>query len=79
MGRRPEPLPQFAIGQKAYVLHNVRLTYLFPNEQIGVSGWVRNLTDERYKIYAAQAVGFESLLNWIGDPRTYGLSVSIDW
>ena len=72
-------LPQFAVGQRAFLLHNLRLSYRLPNDQIEISGWVRNLTDERYKTYVAEATGLQSLLNWVGDPRTYGVSLSFSW
>jgi iron complex outermembrane receptor protein len=72
-------LPKYAVGQQAYLLHDVRLSYLLPGEHIEISGWVRNLTDERYKTYVAEATGIASLLNWIGAPRTYGGSLSLTW
>lgn len=73
-------LPKFAVGQRAYLLHNVRLSYRLPNDRIEISGWVRNLTDERYKTYVADATAsIESLLNWVGEPRTYGVSFSASW
>lgn len=72
-------LPKYGIGQKAYVLHHLRLSYRLPGDQIEVSGWVRNLADERYKRYAAHVKAQQSLLNWIGDPRTYGFSIGFDW
>jgi len=72
-------LPKYSVGQRAYVLHDVRLSYLLPGDQIEIAGWVRNLTDERYKAYVAEATGVQSLLNWIGAPRTYGGSLSFTW
>jgi iron complex outermembrane receptor protein len=76
----PAPeLPKYSIAQKAYVLHDLRLSYLTPGGQIELAGWVRNLTDETYKTYTAEATGIDSLLNWIGDPRTFGASISVNW
>ena len=72
------PLSDFAIGQPAYWLHNARLTYRLPGDMIEISGWVRNFTDTRYKTYVADATQtFQSLINWIGDPRTFGGSISL--
>ena len=71
-------LPEYAVAQRAYWLHNVRLTYRVPGDAIEISGWVRNLTNERYKSFVADATpGFNSLLNFVGDPRTYGMSVAL--
>ena len=72
-------LPKYAIAQKAYFVHDVRLTYALPAGFIEVSGWIRNLTDENYKTYVANAAGAEALLNWIGEPRTYGGSLTMRW
>jgi iron complex outermembrane receptor protein len=79
VGTQADLLPKYGVGQKAYVLHNLRLSYRLPGDQIEIAGWVRNLTDERYKTYVAEATSIFSLLNWVGDPRTYGVSVSLEW
>jgi iron complex outermembrane receptor protein len=68
----------YTIGQKAYALHNARLTYRVPNGLMEVSGWVRNFTNERYKTTSFNASQGPRLIgNYVGDPRTYGLSVSV--
>ncbi|MBW2698555.1 MAG: TonB-dependent receptor, partial [Deltaproteobacteria bacterium] len=70
----------FAIGQRSHVLHNLRVAYQLPGGNIEIATWVRNLTDFHYKTYVADAspsVG--GLLNWIGDPRTWGVSVRVDF
>ena len=71
--------PEFAIGQPAYLLHAARLTWRSPTGNIEVAGWGRNLSDEVYKVYAfnAQAIGFVG--NFVGQPRTYGVSLLINW
>jgi iron complex outermembrane receptor protein len=78
-GTGVESLPRYGIGQKAYALHHLRLSYRLPGDQIEVSGWVRNLLDEKYKTYAADATAILSILNWIGEPRTYGISFGFEW
>jgi len=79
VGTDSDPLPKYGIGQKAYLLHNLRLSHQLPGEQIEIAGWVRNLTDEKYKRYAAEVRALQSVLNWIGEPRTYGFSIGFEW
>lgn len=72
-------LPDNAIGQRAYWIHNIRLAYKTPDGTIEVAGWVRNLTNTIYKRIAfdASQVGLVGALP--GDPRSFGFSVSLDW
>ena len=71
-------LPKYAIGQRAYTLHNARLTYRTLDETIEASFWVRNLTDLTYKTLAFDASETGGLVaNLVGDPRTYGVSVKL--
>jgi iron complex outermembrane receptor protein len=73
-------MPDFAIGQRGYVLQNIRLTYESPGEEVEVAFWVRNLTDQTYKSLAFDASASAGLVgNLFGDPRTYGLTVSLNW
>jgi len=75
-----DSFPEFTLGQKAYALHNMRLTYREPNGSMEVSGWVRNLTDELYKTSAFNASQAGSFVGqFLGDPRTYGMSVSLKY
>jgi iron complex outermembrane receptor protein len=67
-------LPEFATGQKAYWLHNIRMGYRTADGKIELAGWVRNLTDQVYKSYAFDASSFSKVvINYVGEPRTYGL------
>jgi iron complex outermembrane receptor protein len=71
-------LPEFAVGQPAYWLHNVRFAYRTPTGNVEVAFWVRNLTDEVYKNYAFDASSFSSVvLNFVGTPRTLGGDVIV--
>jgi iron complex outermembrane receptor protein len=73
-------LPDYAIGQPGFILHNLTLTYLPPEGNIEISGWVRNLLDERYKTYAFDASQFSKIaINFVGEPRTIGADISIRW
>jgi outer membrane receptor protein involved in Fe transport len=69
-------LPDFTIGQKALMLHDFRLTYATPEETMSAAFWIRNLTNEVYKQVGFDATSTAGLVgNFLGDPRTYGLSV----
>jgi iron complex outermembrane receptor protein len=71
-------MPEYAIGQKAYGLHNARLAWRTPDEQIEIAVWVRNIEDEIYKTLAFDASGNANLVGYlVGDPRTYGVGASI--
>ncbi|MBW1687510.1 MAG: TonB-dependent receptor [Deltaproteobacteria bacterium] len=73
-------LPEYAVGQRAHWLHNARLAYRTPGGNIEIAGWVRNLTDKVYKTYAFDASTFSNvLINYLGEPRTFGVSLSVNW
>jgi len=73
-----ELLPDYAIGQRAYALHDFRLSFTEPNGRITVSGWVRNITNEAYKRNVLDlSTAFNQIDAFVGDPRTYGGSVSL--
>ena len=73
-------MPRYAVGQEAFWLHNLRLSYRLPGDRIEVSGWVRNLTDEVYKSGAFDASNSVGMVgNRVGDPRTYGGSLRVEF
>jgi iron complex outermembrane receptor protein len=73
-------LPEFAIGQPAYWLHNVRLAWRSASSQLELAFWVRNVTNEVYKTLAFDASEGANLVgNQVGDPRTYGVTLSLSW
>jgi len=73
-----EELTDFAIGQPSYARHNLRLSYVTPDGTLEVAGWIRNVTDVRYKSYAFDASLFaDVVVNFVGDPRTAGADISI--
>lgn len=72
-------LPKFAIGQEDYWLHNLRLTYTTAAGGIEISGWVRNLENKIYKAIAFDATAAGFVGNLPGDPRTYGVTVELNW
>jgi len=71
-------MPKYAIGQRRYWIHNVRLGYRVPEGNIEIAGWARNVTNQVYKTYAFDASGFNQvIINFLGEPRTYGLDLTI--
>ncbi len=71
-------LPEYGIGQKQYFLHNVRLAYRTPTGNVELAGWIRNVEDQVYKNFAFDASGFTRVvINFAGEPRTYGFDVSV--
>ncbi len=66
------------VSQDAFWLLNARLSYTTPNDMVEVAGWVRNLTDE---VYYADTIDLSiaqgSILYIVGDPRTYGISLTV--
>ena len=68
----------YTIGNRAYILHNLRLTWEPPGgeSQFSVSGWCRNVADERYKTFAVDLATFATTqLIFVSDPRTCGADV----
>jgi len=45
------------------------------NNELAVSAWVKNLTDEKYRVNGIEW-GPYTMMNY-GDPRTYGMDVSL--
>ena len=70
----------FTIGQEAYWLHNFRLTYREPNGRWEIAGWVRNAFDQVYKVDAFDiSEGFDLIIQVIGEPRTFGATVTFNF
>jgi outer membrane receptor protein involved in Fe transport len=75
-----EFLPEDTIGQKPYWVHNLRLAYRPPGGRIEIAGWVRNLTNQEYKTFAFDGNTFnETTIYFVGDPRTIGGSLVINF
>lgn len=72
--------PEFALGQPAHIIHNVRLSYGTAAGNVEVSGWVRNILDTRVKRFAFDATFFAGqVLNFVDPPRTAGVDLTISW
>jgi outer membrane receptor protein involved in Fe transport len=73
-------LSDFAIGEEAYWLHGLSLDYVPADSRFTVTGWVRNLTNEGYRTFAADLNTFlGTTIHFIGEPRTYGVTVRFDF
>ena len=70
-------LPSKTIAQPAFWLHNVRLAYRVPDGSLELAGWVRNVSDKPYKTFAFDGTTFNrTSIFFVGDPRTYGLTLT---
>jgi len=68
------------ISQDGYWLHNLRLSYRTPDERISLAFWVANLFDKHYKIEAFDlSRTADTILEVWGEPRTYGVTLSLAW
>lgn len=73
-------LPEYALGQRAYWIHNLRLSYRTPLGNVQLSAWVKNILDERYRTYAFDTSQFiAATINFVGEPRSVGGDVTINW
>lgn len=65
--------------EDSYTVGNLRATYVTGSGQSSVSLWVKNVTDEEYRIYAIQVPGLGFSQNMVGQPRWAGITVSHSW
>jgi iron complex outermembrane receptor protein len=80
-GPNQEPiLSDNMIGEDAFWLHNAGIDYSPRNSGLVVSGWVSNLTNEGYRNFSADLNTFlQTTIHFIGEPRTYGVTVRVDF
>ena len=71
----------YTIGNRAYAIHNVRLSWDPPGESaVRVSGWCRNVTDQAFDNFSVDLSNFAQLqLRYPGDPRICGADVRLTW
>ncbi len=61
-------------------MHNFRVGYQPAHGRFEIAGWVRNFTDEVVKTFAFDGSTFtDTTIYFVGDPRTYGLTVSLNF
>ncbi len=69
-----------AASQASYGLVNLRLGYTTPSGEIELAGWVRNVTNEVYLINSLDVTSaLGSYLDIHGQPRTYGVTLSLNY
>jgi iron complex outermembrane receptor protein len=74
----PDPFNDENTSIDSYQLVDARLTWgkvKLANNELAVSAWVKNLTDEKYRVNGIEW-GPYTMMNY-GDPRTYGMDVSL--
>jgi iron complex outermembrane receptor protein len=68
------------ISQNGYWIHNARIAYRTPYDRIELAFWVANVFDEEYKVDAFDPnPDYNTLLEAWGEPRTYGVTLSLNW
>ena len=67
------------VGEEAYWLHGVGVDYVPRDMPILVSAWVRNLENEGYRNFTADLNFLDTTIHFIGEPRTYGVTVRVDF
>ena len=73
-------LPEGTFAQGPFWLHNLRLSWRAQNGRIELAGWVRNIADRPYKSFAFDASTFSNTtIYFVGDPRTYGASLIVNF
>lgn len=65
--------------EDSYTIGNLRATYVTGSGQSSVSVWVKNVTDEEYRIYAIQVPGLGFSQSMVGQPRWAGVTLSHSW
>jgi len=64
--------------QESYASTNLRLTYTDSSDQLTVSLFAKNITDEEYKVYTLD-LGALGVTSFYAPPTTYGASVKYRW
>ncbi len=78
--RNGSTLPEFTLGQREYIIHNVRLALKPRDSGIEVAGWCRNVADERYKTYAFDVSRFRGVVvSFVSEPRSCGADLNFTW
>ena len=68
------------ISQDGYWLHNARIAYRTPDDRIELAFWVSNVFEKEYKLDVFDlSRDFNTILEVWGEPRTYGVTLSLNW
>jgi iron complex outermembrane receptor protein len=66
------------VAQAPLWLANLRVTYKSPDNRLELAGWIENVTDQAYTVDVLNLARLrKALLHAIGDPRTYGLTLTL--
>jgi iron complex outermembrane recepter protein len=65
--------------EDSYTVGNLRATYVTGSGDSSISVWVKNVTDEEYRIYAIQVPGLGFSQSMVGQPRWAGITISHSW
>jgi iron complex outermembrane receptor protein len=71
------PYDEIGVSQPGYGLWNARLTYDFSSHPWSLSLFVNNLANQIYYQEKARTPGLVGTLGWVGDPRTFGVELTI--
>ena len=73
--------PPYTLGNRAFALHNVRLSYEPPGESgVKLTGWCRNVTDQRYDNFSVDLTNFAQVqLHYPAEPRSCGADIRFTW
>lgn len=68
------------VKQDPLWLLNMRVTYQSPTETFSISAWMENVTDQKYTVDVFNLARLRSaILHAIGEPRTYGLTMRVNF
>ncbi len=66
------------LGDRSRLLVGTRLAWAMVDGKIEVAGWVRNVTNEVYRVTAINLIGVLSQIDYVmSEPRTYGITGTI--
>jgi len=65
--------------EDSYTLGNLRATYVTGSGRASFSVWVKNVGDEKYRIYAIQVPGLGFSQSMTGMPQWWGVTANFSW
>ncbi|MEZ4333670.1 MAG: TonB-dependent receptor [Myxococcota bacterium] len=69
---------QARLGDRSRLLVGSRLTWSMLDGKVEVAGWVRNLTNEVYRVTALNLIGVLNQIDYaFAEPRTYGITGTV--
>ena len=65
--------------EDSYLVGNIRAGYVPPSEKWRVTGFVNNVGDTKYRLYALDAAGLGIANNSFANPRWYGVTFGVNF